>query len=134
MAAVLVLTLATATAVTAEAASSYLASLQWKNRVLVVLAPSAQDDNLAAQRRIYQQNTAGMSERQITLVEAIGDDQRSRDIRKQFSLAGDKFRVLLLGKDGNTALSSAAPLTADKLFGAIDAMPMRRDEMRRQGK
>jgi len=39
--------------------------------------------------------------------------------------------VFLVGKDGHTALSSKKPLSADYLFGKVDAMPMRRAEIRR---
>jgi hypothetical protein len=35
------------------------------------------------------------------------------------------------GKDGQTAISSDKPLSADYMFARVDAMPMRRDEMRR---
>jgi hypothetical protein len=40
--------------------------------------------------------------------------------------------VLLVGKDGGVKLSSSSPLSASTLFGTIDAMPMRIDEMRRR--
>jgi Domain of unknown function (DUF4174) len=39
--------------------------------------------------------------------------------------------VLLIGKDGHTALQRPKPVNADVVFSAIDRMPMRRDEMRR---
>jgi hypothetical protein len=39
--------------------------------------------------------------------------------------------VFLVGKDGQTAISSDKPLSADYMFARVDAMPMRRDEMRR---
>jgi hypothetical protein len=120
-------------ALSAEASDAPLSSLQWKNRVLVVVAPSAQDDQLTAQRRIYHQNAKGMAERDIVLVEAVGDDSRSRDIRRQFAVGDKAFRVLLVGKDGNAAVSSERPIDATKLFGRVDAMPMRRDEMRKRG-
>jgi hypothetical protein len=115
----------------ADAQGGYLASLQWKYRVLVVMAPSPHDENVTLQREIVQQNGPGMTERQIVLVEATGDDPRSRQIRRQLSLDDDRFKVVLIGKDGNAALTAVNPLSADRLFGTIDAMPMRKDEMRR---
>lgn len=119
---------------TVAASDGTLASLRWKNRVLVVVARSALDENLTTQRSIFRQNTAGMSERQIILIEAAGDDPRARAIRRQLAAGEDPFKVFLLGKDGNTALTSTKPLSAERLFGTIDAMPMRRDEMRRERK
>ena len=115
----------------AEARDAPLAGYRWKNRVLVVVAPSRQDDNLVAQRRIFEQNAKGMAERQIVLIEAAGDDDRARAIRSQLGADDRAFRVLLVGKDGNTAVSSTKPFSATELFGKVDAMPMRRDEMRR---
>jgi hypothetical protein len=123
-----------ATAVAAQAKDASLSDLRWKNRVLVVVAPSRQDADLVAQRRIFEQSAKGMSERQIVLIEAAGDDQHSRSVRSQLSIGDTAFRVVLVGKDGNAAVSSSKPLTADALFGKVDAMPMRRDEMRRRDK
>lgn len=119
------------TAMSARASDAPLSRFQWKNRLLVVVAPGRQDDNLVAQRRIFEQSAKGMAERQIVLIEAAGDDERSRAIRSQLSAGDRTFRVLLVGKDGNTAASSARPFTADELFGKVDAMPMRRDEIRK---
>lgn len=119
------------TAMSARASDAPLARYVWKNRLLVVVAPSPRDDNLVAQRRIFEQSAKGMAERQIVLIEAAGDDDRARAIRSRFSVGDRTFRVLLVGKDGNAAASSAKPFTADEVFGKVDAMPMRRDEMRR---
>lgn len=119
------------TTMAARARDNPLSSYLWKNRVLVVAAPSRQDAALATQRRIFEQNASGMAERQIVLIEAAGDDPRARDIRRQLSIGDNAFKVVLVGKDGNAAVASAKPLTAEELFGRVDAMPMRRDEMRK---
>jgi Domain of unknown function (DUF4174) len=102
----------------------------WQNRVLVVVAPAG-DAAAKAQRRIYETSAAGMSERQIVLSEALDDSERSRQIRSRVSADGKRFGVFLVGKDGHTAASSDKPMSADDLFARIDAMPMRRDELRR---
>lgn len=102
----------------------------WKNRVLVISAPAG-DADAERQRAIYRAAAAGMSERDIVLVEATGSGERPRQIRSQVAAEGTRFQVFLVGKDGHTALSSDKPLSADYLFGKVDAMPMRRDEMRR---
>lgn len=122
--------LVAAMAVATGTHASPLDEYRWKNRVLVVSAPAG---NGAAkeQRQIYRSAAAGMSERQIVLAEAIGDNQRSRQIRSQVSASGKGFQVFLVGKDGHTALSSDKPLSAEYLFARVDAMPMRQDEMRR---
>jgi Domain of unknown function (DUF4174) len=40
---------------------------------------------------------------------------------------------MLIGKDGHTALERSKPVGNQELFGRIDAMPMRRQEMRSKG-
>ena len=46
--------------------------------------------------------------------------------------AGDDFTCMLVGKDGGVKLSSDTPVPAERLSDVIDAMPMRRREMREQ--
>jgi len=112
------------------ASASPLGDHLWKDRVLVVSAPSA-GGAAEEQRRIFRSAAAGMAERQIVLVEALDEGEPSRQVRTAVSADGKRFQVFLVGKDGHTALSSDKPLSADFLFGKVDAMPMRRDEMRR---
>ncbi|MFC0243805.1 DUF4174 domain-containing protein [Rhodopseudomonas telluris] len=118
------------TLMTGHSEASPLDDLRWKNRVLVVVAPAG-DAAAEQQRKIYQASAAGMSERAIVLREAVGDGDPARQIRSRLSADGQRFQVFLIGKDGHTALSSDKPLSADHLFAKVDAMPMRRDEMRR---
>ena len=110
--------------------ASSLDDFQWKSRVLVVVAPAG-DPAVETQRRIFEASTQGMSERSIVLTQAIDDSERSRQIRSRLSAGGRHFQVFLVGKDGHTALSSDKPVSAEYLFAKVDAMPMRRDEMRR---
>jgi len=39
---------------------------------------------------------------------------------------------VLIGKDGGDKSTSASPLDSARRFATIDAMPMRREEMRRR--
>jgi uncharacterized protein DUF4174 len=96
-----------------------------KNLLLVVSAP-AENGPVKEQRRIYRSAASGMSERQILLVEALRDNLRSRQLRTKISADGRRFQVILIGKNGHTALSSNKPFSAEYLFGKVDAMPMRR--------
>ena len=59
----------------------------WRDRVLVVSAPSA-DGAVEEQRRIYRFAAAGMSERQIVLVEARDDSERAKQVRARISADG----------------------------------------------
>jgi hypothetical protein len=61
----------------------------------------------------------------------LDDHERSQQIRSRLSADGRRFQVFLVGKDGHTAISFERPVSADNLFALVDAMPMRRKEMRR---
>jgi hypothetical protein len=119
-----------AIAVSANSQASPLETLRWKSRILVVVAPAG-DAAAQAQRTIYQSAAKGMAERSIVLAEALDDSARSRQIRSRLSADGTRFQVFLVGKDGHTAVASDKPLSAEDLFARVDAMPMRRDEIRR---
>ena len=123
-----VLAVATVTQATADP----LSAARWKNRVLVVMAPTSTDENLATQRGIIEAATRGMEERHLILIEAVGENSSARMLQRRLGVTSKDFRAFLVGKDGHTAISSSEPLTSDRLFRNIDAMPMRRDEMRRK--
>ncbi len=96
-------------------------------RPLYVFAPSGDDGRLSAQRGIVAAKAAGFAERDVPVIEVVGSDPR----RARFGVPSGQFRVILVGKDGGVKLSSARPVSAADIFALIDAMPMRRNEMRR---
>lgn len=118
------------------AMSEYL----WKNRPLVVFAPSDQDQLLVAQKQIVQSSRAGFVERDMVVIFVSGDGaqtvlgpdpgQSAQTLRQRFGVASGQFRSILVGKDGGVKLASSSPIAAEQLFRLIDSMPMRRQEMR----
>lgn len=115
-------------------AADVLSSLQWKKRVLVVSALKPDNPALIRQRQIFTDAQQAMTERDVVLVEALGNTDTAKEIRKKLSIAPGEFWALLVGKDGHIALSSQTELSASYLSQVIDAMPMRRDEMRERGR
>jgi hypothetical protein len=107
-----------------------LADLQWKNRVLVILAPSENDPLLKRERATAAGDSSGFLERDLTLVV----ETAAGPLHRKFDISGDQFQVLLVGKDGHLARSWATPVGSEELFSIIDAMPMRQDEIRRRKK
>ncbi|GJE76267.1 DUF4174 domain-containing protein [Methylorubrum suomiense] len=101
------------------------------SRVLVLAAPDARNDRLSAQRQALASARTGASERDLVVVEAVGDGPEAAAIRRALGLPADAFRAVLVGKDGGAKLTSAEPIPPQTLFSTIDAMPMRRNEMRR---
>ena len=117
------------------AAAMALDAHRWHHRLLVVFAPAATAPALLAQRRAV--DGPAYAERDLAVVEVVGDHvsgagDPAAALRRRFGVAPDAFRVVLVGKDGNVARTSPTPLAAADVAATIDAMPMRRDEMRRR--
>ena len=115
-------------------AADVLSSLRWKKRVLVVSALKPDNLSLIRQRQIFTDAQQAMAERDVVLVEAVESNDTAQEIRKKLSIAPGEFWALLVGKDGHIALSSQTELSASYLSRVIDAMPMRKDEMRKRNR
>lgn len=111
-----------------------VAGMQYHQRVLLAFAPSLDDPRLAAERREMAAMALEASARDLVLVQVgggsvIGAHDQAAKLRRRFKVAEPEFRAFLIGKDGHAAIASATPLAGKRLIAAIDAMPMRRDEM-----
>ena len=125
-------------------ARSVLDPYRGRNRVLLVFALSRQDARYQEQSALLADKTAGLNERDLILIYALADGKGRRvgtrlfgggdekALRQRYHVGPRQFRVVLVGKDGHEAYSSREPISSTRLFGLIDAMPMRREEMRRQ--
>ena len=103
--------------------------------MVLVSAPQATDPAADAQRRILARVRGGSDDRDLMLVEALGDkvigaSDTAAALRRNYKLPADRFTVILIGKDGGEKQRSATPMSAASLFGTIDAMPMRRQGRR----
>jgi hypothetical protein len=116
-----------------------LDNLQWQRRPLVLIAPSGDNPALGEQQRIAEADAAGFAERDMTIVEVVGEtvrvagERRRADaaaLRQRMDADGATFAARLVGKDGGIKLRADEPISADRLFEVIDAMPMRQAEMR----
>lgn len=115
----------------AEAAPDPLVRHRWSSRLVVVVAPAPGDPRVAEQKRILAEAGPGAGERDLALVEAVGDGPDASAIRRRLGVRATDFAAILVGKDGGAKLRSDRPLTAAALFEEIDTMPMRRSEMRK---
>ena len=127
------------------ASSADLSQYRNKNRLLFVFAPSDKDTRYAQQFSKFAGRADGFKERDLVRFDVFESGTSRRDgitlsagerdaLRQRFAITKGQFRMLLIGKDGHTAYSASRPIAASQLFGLIDSMPMRRDEMQRQGK
>lgn len=119
--------------------SSPFGNYQWKNRIIVVSAD--QESELEKQVATFQNTNEAFYERDLILV-TLNKNQLSIDgqdashisaaqLRDYYNLPSQGFRLLLIGKDGGTKLSSSSIVDHQKIYNLIDSMPMRKAEMRR---
>ncbi len=57
-------------------------------------------------------------------------DQADR-VRESLGVGGGAFALRLVGKDGGIKLSRDTVVSMEEIYGLIDTMPMRRNEMER---
>lgn len=112
------------------AAAGPLDAYRGRARVLVVSAPDASDPHLTAQRSALSSATGATAERDVVVLEAIGPGAAARSLRAQLGLPAHAFGAVLVGKDGGAKLIAERPIALRTLLATIDAMPMRRAEMR----
>jgi hypothetical protein len=126
-----------------SASEAGMQRFEWQNRPLLVFAPDSDDTALARQLEIAESHAAGWRERDMVTIVIAGDrpvtvdGTRAKDLvndalRQRYRVTGDSFAAILVGKDGTEKLRRDTPIAAAKLFQTIDAMPMRRREIREQ--
>lgn len=84
-------------------------------RILTITAPSLTDDTYRTQAALLIPAWRGLLEREFVVETRFG---------------APAFSVVLIGKDGGEKLRRTTPLPPEELFAVVDAMPMRRAEMR----
>ncbi len=119
-----------------------LGALRSRRRLVLVFAPRAEAENLAAQRTILSAGREPLAERDVAAMFVVGDTVTAEQgadpgigaatLRARFGVPGNAFRVILVGKDGGAKLRSNKPLQAGTLLATIDALPLRQHEKRRR--
>ena len=122
--------LGTAILMAGAASAGTLDGYRNRARVLVLSAPDVGDAHLRAQRAALGSARASVAERDLVVLEAVGSGAEARTLRARLGLPADSFRAVLIGKDGGAKLTAETPIAPQVLFATIDAMPMRRTEMR----
>ena len=132
-------------------AQQTLSTLVDRNRVLLLFAPTALDGRYCQQLDAFEHHEADLRNRDVVVIPLIQQagprnlspalrtlqpprisDDEQLTIRRRFHIAATEFAVILLGKDGGEKLRSTTPITIARLNRTIDAMPMRKEEMRKR--
>ena len=120
-----------------------LNAFHWSNRVIVLFAESEKSPQFAKQVQILRDEKDGVLDRDLVVVEVLetGNSRcgettisakKAENLRNRFQAETGVFQFILLGKDGGVKLRRKEPVSAEDLFGIIDSMPMRQQEMRRK--
>ena len=117
----------------------------WKERVVLVFSPTANEPRLASQRQSLAADPRGFADRKLVTYEIVGPDDASSggrslgplaaaDFRERYAAPVADFEVVVIGIDGFVKHRSAEVLPAPQLFELIDAMPLRQAELRTPAK
>ena len=122
-----------------------LGSYQWKNRLLILFAPSEKDLSYQSLKEQLQRRTQEVQDRDLLAFHVFetGDGRlvhlplnkgQVLFLRKHFSIKPGQRMAILIGKDGEVKLRRELPVDLSEIFSVIDAMPMRQQEMRERAK
>lgn len=126
-------------ALTAAAPPSLRQTIQasrWKKRILLVAAPTAGQVEFQDQKKLLAAAPEQLRERDVLVLNVLHDQLTPADrqfLQQELRLKLTGLEIVLIGKDGGVKERSSRPLAPATLFGTIDKMPMRRQEMRGRG-
>lgn len=121
---------------------SVLEPYHWKNRILIVFAANDQHQLRKEQLTLFESDIDGLEDRDLVIFdinESLANDPHGnlldkrtvQQFRVYYKVKQNSFEVILIGKDGGEKLRTDNEiLKLSTLFSTIDAMPMRRREMR----
>jgi hypothetical protein len=117
-----------------------LKQYQWKNRLLVVFAPSPEDAHYQEQLEQLSNNDELLERDLIAFHVFDGDSGFAGEVRlseedvvqlqEKFKVETRAFTLVLIGKDGTEKQRWDRAIQGENLFALIDEMPMRQQEMR----
>lgn len=114
---------------------------QWKHRVILIITNATENDNYKSQLEEFNIDNDAFKERKLIIYSILPEHYRLHDkstsdwikgseLYKAYSPKKVAFKVILIGLDGSVKLEQSDILTTQKLCLTIDAMPMRRSELR----
>ena len=120
-----------------------LSQFQWKNRLLFLFAPNRSHPLFDVLQKSIATQQAEVADRDLVIFEILEsgtsrldtsdlDPQVAQSLRDKFDVSPGRFAVILVGKDGGIKLNQQDETRLDDIFGLIDSMPMRREEMRQK--
>ena len=118
-----------------------LSQFKWKNRLLLLFSPHRDHPFFGSLHQAMTNRKGDVANRDLIVFEIFEegpsrvnggdiDPQNVLSLRKQFNAPSGEFTLVLIGKDGELKLKRRERTEIEDIFGLIDSMPMRRQEMR----
>jgi len=119
-----------------------LSDYQWKNRLVLIFAPTAETDSYQQLISQIEKDQAKLIDRDIKVFHFleeggsyVGDQKinanNADEIRQEYRIQQGETTVVLIGKDGaEKERQIGTEINLESLYTLIDSMPMRRREMR----
>jgi hypothetical protein len=119
---------------------------RWENRILIVTTTNETFEKLNLQLEVFKNNKDELHERKLLVYKIVENQFEFIDFihskvkdsgtisdgfRDKYLENYEGFKVILIGLDGSIKLEQYEILSIDNLLSTIDAMPMRRNEIRR---
>jgi hypothetical protein len=120
------------------AQSQVLSSIQWKNRVLLMMSEDPNDPMVKQQVSLFSEDKEELEERKLVLLQVfpefyiMGSDnairRASAEVYFDYKSSAKTFELVLIGLDGDEKMRRSDLMRPEDLYAIIDAMPMRRNE------
>ena len=118
-----------------------LSQFKWKNRLLLLFSPQRDHPFFDSLHQAVMNRKGDVADRDLIVFEIVEkgpstvngadiDPQTALSLRTQFDTPSGEFTLVLIGKDGEVKLTRRERTEIEDIFGLIDSMPMRRQEMR----
>ena len=120
-----------------------LDQFKWKNRLLLLFSPDRDHPLFEKLHRSISDRKTDVEDRDLVVFEILEsgsssmdnkqiDAQTAHSIRQHYRVPSSNFTVILVGKDGGVKLRRQDETQLVDIFGLIDSMPMRQQEMRQK--
>lgn len=112
-----------------------LREYRWKKRVLLLAALTTEQADFKTQKALLNAEKEGMAARDFIVLEVLYSQLSAADqqfLMKKTGVSPPHFAAVLIGKDGGVKQQSRRPIPPANLFGTVDKMPMRREEMQKK--
>lgn len=122
--------------------TQHLDKHQWKHRLLLVISDSYENIALQKQLTLFKDTEKELAERKLAVYQITPSDykesiQNSKPLKvsslyQKYNPEQKDFKLILIGLDGGVKATYFSPTPPAKIYGIIDQMPMRQQELRKQ--